>query len=341
MARVEYAAFRGLAAVLGRLPLSVVYRLTETLVWIFYHLVPRFRTRTRVNLEIAFGAERSPAEREELFEEFLRYHAWFLADLLLAPRLMHDPTYRRQVDVSELDRALRAGGVLEKTGALLVGSHQGVPEIGSLGAAAAGWPHTAVVRPLDNPLLWNALLVEREAFARQHLAKWGALRPAYRIIKNRGIVTLQIDQDAGPHGVFVPYFGTPASTHTGAAMLAALTGAPVYMVFSIRTVPRQFRFKISCVGPLWAEQSGNRDRDVLDLTARMTAEIERFARRFPEQELWIHRRWKTRPSHGTAAALGESASAGSSEALMESNRQLGSACRPAVSGVQSKLPRQG
>jgi KDO2-lipid IV(A) lauroyltransferase len=320
MARAEYGAFVVLAAVLGRLPLSLVYRLTEILVWLFYHLVPRFRNRTRANLEIAFGADRSPPERDDLFEGFLRYHAWFLADLLLAPRLMQDHEYRQRVDVSELDRALRAGGVREDTGALLVGSHQGVPEIGSLAAAAAGWPHTAVVRPLDNPLLWEALLAEREAFDRQHLPKWGALRPAYRIVKNRGIVTLQIDQDAGPNGVFVPYFGTPASTHTGAAMLAALTQAPVYMVFSMRTAPRQFRFKIYCVGPLWSEQSGDRDRDVLNLTARMTAEIERFARRFPEQELWIHRRWKTRPPDRTDAARAEAASAGRSDALVESNR---------------------
>jgi KDO2-lipid IV(A) lauroyltransferase len=290
----EYGAVMGFLFVVRRLPLGLVYRLAEGAVRLLYLLPSRQRKASPQSLAVAYG-DRSEAERREILRAYLPYHAGFLIDVALGPHLLLDPRHTDAVDLGELDAALSAGSVLKERGALLVGSHQGTADVGSLAAARAGWPHAAVARPLDHPKLGRALLAEREPFGRPDLPKSGALRPAHRLLKKNGIVGMQIDQDAGPRGVFVPYFGRPASTAAGAAMLAVLSGAPVYMFFCLRTALRRFRYKVYCRGPLWAAESGDTDRDVQELTARMTAEIEKMARRYPEQVLWVHRRWKTPP----------------------------------------------
>jgi KDO2-lipid IV(A) lauroyltransferase len=104
-----------------------------------------------------------------------------------------------------------------------------------------------------------------------------------------------MDQDAGPKGLFVPYFGKLASTHSGAGMIAALANCSVLMVFAIRTSPRKFEYKIFTEKLDPPADLGDTDANVLAWTRLMTESIERMARRFPEQVLWPHRRWKTRP----------------------------------------------
>jgi len=293
---VEYGAAILFRALFRALPLSWAYRLTEGIATVVFAAVPRYARRARAGIEIAYGAERSAQWCDELYRRSIRYQAWSFADFVLAPRLLLDERRAAGVDLSELDRALRASRDRGENGALLVASHQGTPEVGFLAAARGGWPHAVVARPFDNPRIWRAMLKEREPFERDVLAKRGALRPAYRRIKGGGIVALQIDQDAGSTGIFVPYFGTLASTHAGAGTLATTSGAPVFAVACVRTAPREFRYKILCKGPFYAERSGDAESDVRELTVRLTAAIESMDRQYPEQMFWVHRRWKSRPA---------------------------------------------
>ena len=281
------------------MPLGAAYRLTEWLLLLVYTVVLPVRRRARVSLELAYGAEQPARWRRRILWQSARYQGWWFVDMLKAPRLLWDRRYRDRVDLSELESAMREGEIGKGSGALLIGSHQGVPEVASLGLVHAGWPHAVVSRPYDNAFLWRIWQREHEGYDRPEFGKRGALRPALRVLRQRGIVGMQIDQDAGSGGVFVPFFGRPASTHPGAATLALLTDAPVYMFTCIRTEPRAFRFKVYCAGPLEVERTGEHDEDVLRLTAAMTREIEAMVRRFPEQFLWPHRRWKTRPSGRT------------------------------------------
>jgi len=288
----EYSAAMALLRLLRALPLTAAYGLAEAFGRSLYAL-PRFRRRSLANLEIAFG-DRPAAWRRALLRRSVPYQSWSFADIALAPRLMLDPRRADAVELSELERVL----VAERgrgQGVLLVGSHQGTFEVASLAAARRGFEHAIVARVFDNPLLWEAMLAERAPFPREVLSKAGALRPAYRRLSSGGVVGIQIDQDARAGGVFVPYFGLAASTHAGAGTLAVVGGVPVYMVTCLRTAPRRFRYKVHCRGPLRAERSGDQQRDVVAITARMTAEVEVMAREFPEQVFWVHRRWKTRP----------------------------------------------
>lgn len=292
---VEYALLRIVLAALGLLPLGAAYRLAELVVHGFLFVVPKYRRRILAHLDIAFGDEQTPEWKHRVRSESVRYLAWYFVDVLFVSRLLRQERYRQRVDVSALDEAFRRDGVLEKQGALVVASHQGSPDVGAHATALAGWPNSVVVRKLDNPFLWDYTQRERAWIPCEPITKDGALRAAHRILREHGIVGIQIDQDPRKGGVFVPYFGVPARTSEGAAALALISGAPVYMMTCIRTRPRAFEHRILLDGPLELERSGDHDRDVLELTARMTAEVERMVRRFPEQVMWAHRRWKTRP----------------------------------------------
>ena len=102
------------------------------------------------------------------------------------------------------------------TGALFVSAHLGVAEVTSLALAASGLPHSVIVRRLDNGFLWDWIEKEREGIPRQMITKHGALRSAYKVLVKKGVVAIQIDQDARSKGVFVPYFGRLASTNPAA-----------------------------------------------------------------------------------------------------------------------------
>lgn len=292
---LEYAALRSVVAAFSVLPMAVSYRIGETLMALALAIMPRYRQRVREHLDIAFGDTEDDAWKERVGRACHRYLAWYFVEVLVAPRLLRKPKWLARVDLTEVDRVFRRDGILATSGAVVVSSHQGAAEIGSLAMALSGWPHAGIIRELDNPYLWEFILRERAGIDRPVLTKKGALRQAFRQLRAGGIVALLNDQDSRGSGVFVPYFGRLAKTHEGAATLAITGKSPVYVLFCIRTAPRTFAFKIHCRGPLAYTPSGDHATDVYALTAAMNAELEAMARRYPEQMMWAHRRWKSRP----------------------------------------------
>lgn len=299
---LEYGLFRLFETTLRILPLSAAYWVTELFVSSAFRLLPRFKRRAEENIKLAYGGQMSEADRRRLSGKYFRYISWFFVDMLLAPRLLKKQHFLDQVDCREALAALRYLDAGKNTGVLLVGSHQGAPDIIPLVLGLSGWPVTVVGRPLDNEKINRYVLSLRNDHQRSQLNKRGALRPALRILRENGIVGFQIDQDAGANGIFVPYFGSLASTHSGPATLAALTNVPCLMIHCIRTNPRQFAFKlfVELIEPPAVGLS--RDEKIFDLTSRFTSSVEIMARRFPEQTLWGHRRWKTRPPKAVSDA---------------------------------------
>ncbi|MGH7545037.1 MAG: lysophospholipid acyltransferase family protein, partial [Gemmatimonadota bacterium] len=126
----------------------------------------------------------------------------------------------------------------------------------------------------------------------------GTAAIARRILARRAILGLAADQDARGRGLFVPFFGRPASTHRGPAALALAFGAPLFIGALTRRGPgRRYRLEIELVDP--GSAVGGRERRsearVRDLTARWVGRLERMVRVSPEQYFWHHRRWKSRP----------------------------------------------
>ncbi len=295
IALLEYLVLRLLLTLLHILPLALAYRLSEAILVAIHKAFPSIRRKTIEHIEIAFSDSLSPEEKRHLLHQSIRYNAWSWLEALIAPHLLRKAKYQNRIDASEALAALQEREADAKNGILLVSAHLGTPDLISLRLSQLGYPLAVVARPLDNPHIAKLVARKRRDYQRTELAKTGALRPAYRCLKDKGIVGLQIDQDAGETGIFVPFFGKLASTHGGAATLALTSKAPIFMIFCVREQPRAFKFKLHVSEVESSVNEPDGEDAAKALTARMTLEIEAMIRRFPEQYLWAHRRWKTRP----------------------------------------------
>ena len=161
-------------------------------------------------------------------------------------------------------------------------------------------PFSVIARPLDNPALDRRLIGLRRTTGNAVIPKRRAVRETMKAVARGSGVAILIDQDAGRDGVFVPYFGRLASTTPTLALLALRTEAPIVPVFA--RVEPDGTIAVHIEPVVEARATGDRDADVVRLTAACTAIVERWARSTPEQWLWMHRRWKTRPATGPAGA---------------------------------------
>jgi Kdo2-lipid IVA lauroyltransferase/acyltransferase len=126
----------------------------------------------------------------------------------------------------------------------------------------------------------------------------GDPRRVYETLRAGGWVCMLADQDARGAGVFVPFFGRPASTPAGPARIALKAGAPIVMGFVTRRADGRLALDLE---PALERPAADDPDPVRTLTARHTAQLERRVRMRPEQWFWLHRRWKTRPPAEAAA----------------------------------------
>jgi len=186
-----------------------------------------------------------------------------------------------------VEKAIRAGN-----GVLVASAHFGSWELFAEVMARRGVKLNAVVRPLEGAL--NARIVEaRQKAGVQLILQRGALKGMVTALR-RGEVVAQLMDQALPSrsAVFVPFFGRPASTTPALSTAALRTGAPTFVMLAAREGDR---LRVFSEGPIVMADTGDHRRDVLDHTARVTQVIESYIRRYPEQWLWLHRRWKVQP----------------------------------------------
>ncbi len=178
--------------------------------------------------------------------------------------------------------------------ALLLTAHLGNWELLTLANRLLGYPLTVVVRPLDSAVMNAAAERLRRKTGVEIIAKRDALRPILAALRDGRVVGILLDQNASRReGVFVPFFGRAASTSRGLAVLAVRTGTPVVPVFIRREGPGRHRVVIRpAVG---VPETSDVESAITELTARCTAAIEAAVRETPEQWLWLHDRWRTRP----------------------------------------------
>jgi Kdo2-lipid IVA lauroyltransferase/acyltransferase len=289
--RFEYAVVLCVMRVLGALPRSLARLLAYSLALLAYAAVPKLRRVGLRNLQIAFP--QMPIKRRK---QILRRMFLGLGRQLV--EFCRFPKYTRE-NVEEIavyegfenyDRARSAGkGVFFLTG------HFGGWEIGSFATSVYGNPLRIVIRELDNPYV-NALvnqyrtlhgnsLMDNRNYARALL---GAVRAGETI----GI--LMDTNMTPPQGVFVDYFGELACTASGLAKIALRTDAAVVPAFTLWDEALR-KYRIVFDTPLTLIRTGDDEADVIANTALFTKKLEDYARLYPEQWMWVHRRWKTRP----------------------------------------------
>lgn len=250
------------------------------------------RRRALANLRLAFP-DLAPAARRRLCRRSFQHFGMTMAELagMLARPL--DATLA-SVTVEGLEHLREA---MERSGrAIVLTAHLGNWEI--LSAAhrlAGGYGLAVVVRPLDTPGL-NALAERlRRKTGVELIDKRHALRPVLGALARGRMVGILLDQNASRReGVFVPFFGREASTSRSVAVLALRTGAPIVPIFARREPGGRHRVSILPVVEAPVDRSG--EAAIVSLTARCTAVVEAAIREVPEQWLWMHHRWRTRPA---------------------------------------------
>jgi Kdo2-lipid IVA lauroyltransferase/acyltransferase len=243
------------------------------------------------NLELAFP-EMTPRDREATLRSEYRNLGFLLAEFCKMPGYTGEAA-SRFIRYEGLENYLaardRGKGVLVLTG------HLGAWELSSFYHSLMGMPMGMVIRRLDNPLvdafvnrircLHGNRVIHKDDFARGLIA-------SMRAAETVGI--LMDTNMTPPQGVFVPFFGVLACTASGMARIAARTEAAVVPGFLLWEESEQ-RYVLHFGEELPVIRTGDAEQDALANTASFTAAIERYVRQYPEQWLWLHRRWKTRP----------------------------------------------
>lgn len=202
---------------------------------------------------------------------------------------------RRRLVVFEGREEMEAA-VARGRGVVVASAHFGNWEFAGSTLAASGWPVDAVMQRLGNRHLNRYVEHVRAKLGMGLIDRVGAWDRLTESLAAGRVVAFVADQDARHRGVFVPFFGRPASTHKAPALLALRTGAPFFVGGVQRIGAQRYHAWLVRLDPI---QGLGTKEQVIDLTRRWLAEVERRVRLFPEQYFWHHKRWKTQPP-GTA-----------------------------------------
>lgn len=293
--RLEYAAVRLLLGVLGIFPRGAALFLSAQLSRLAYHALAPLRRVGLRNLEIAFP-EKSEALRIEILKGTFQNLGRVLGEV--SQFMKTTPAMLERIIDFDLDnesRDLYHRNKTEGRGVLITTGHLGNWELLVFGFAALHEPISYLARPIDNPLIEELTVRIRTRFGNRPINKTHSAMLAIRTLRAGGILGILSDVNAHPkEGVFVPFFGIPACTTSGAAMLALRSNSFIFPTFCVwnREMKRYQFVHGRVIEPV---RTGDRKRDVIETTALYTAEIERIIRQYPDQWMWIHKRWKTRP----------------------------------------------
>jgi KDO2-lipid IV(A) lauroyltransferase len=248
------------------------------------------RSVTLANLEQALGSTLSRRERIVTARCSYINFAKSMVEFALLGRLTRERigSLVRLRDFHHIDRALSRG-----SGALVVTGHFGSWELLGAATAARGYPVDFLVGQQSNRLVDDLMNGLRRKAGIGIISRGIAARGVLGSIKNNRIVALLSDQDARRMGMFVDFFGIPASTFQGAAQFAYRTGCPIFCVFIIRL--DDGTHEAVCLPPIEVRVGSDRDEEVRRLTAEHTRRLEEYVTRYPGHYFWAHRRWKTRP----------------------------------------------
>jgi KDO2-lipid IV(A) lauroyltransferase len=293
--RLQYYGLRAAVGFFAALPRSLALRLGAWLGELFYALDAKDRRVALLNLSIAF-----PAKSESSRRQILRASCRNLG------RLAAEVCQLAKLDAASLagivDFADRAAwdGVWERAaerGVVILTAHFGNWEMLAYMQGLLGHPITLVHRPMRNVMVDGAIAALRSGAGTRSIRKKAAAKEAIRTLRQKGVVAIPSDQNqTHSYGVFVDFFGKPACTTPGVARLAMLTGAAVIPAFLVRE-GEGARHRIEILPAVEMARSGDREADIVTNTQRCSDVVEDMIRRYPEQWIWFHKRWKTRP-HG-------------------------------------------
>ncbi len=255
---------------------------------------PRRRKRAERNIALSFPDW--PAERVARTAERSLQHMFqlFMVDAMATPRLVTPDTWPEYVHLGDVGAVL--DHLVRGEPMILLTAHCGNWELLGYAMSVIGYPVSALARPLDNPLINRWLLSIREARGMQIITKWGGTDILQNILRDGGRVGFTADQNAGEQGLFVPFFGRLASSYKSIGLLAMRYEIPIAAAHA-RRIGDGMRYEINCTDLIRPEDWADQDDPLFYITARFNRAMEMMILAAPDQYLWLHRRWKSRPRY--------------------------------------------
>jgi KDO2-lipid IV(A) lauroyltransferase len=289
--KAELIAVRSLLGAIGALPLENSLRFGKSVGKFIGSRFPKLQKTARRNLEIALP-ELSEEEKEKIIRgtfESLGRHLGFVSHF----KKFQHADIQNLIEIvgrEHFDKAYDEGkGILFFTG------HFGSWEVFNLLPQPFGYGMNILVRRIDNPLVENFVDNFRTRFGGRTLDKTKSARQMFRLLEQGELLGVMADLNVQEReGVFVDFFGVPASTTTSIAKLALKTGTAVMPAFAVWDEAKQ-KYVVHLEPPVKYEKSENTPEGIRKLTQDMTKVVEKYVRKYPEQWLWIHKRWNTRP----------------------------------------------
>jgi len=288
---VQYIAMRLSEITLGWLPWGPGRRVARAMGSLAFMLDGGERKKDALdNIRRAFP-QMGEAEARRLLRECYRWLVESLFDFRKFEIVQRRGWAGRLVTVEGGENLDRLPG---DTGIIFVTGHLGIWEVLGLATNEIGLPVLSFARPRSNPLIERRVNKLRQSTGQKVLPKRGSMRAAVEALRSGRNLAALADQDARKYGVFVEFFGRPASTITSVARLSYFTGAPVVFAYG-RRAKEGIRFRFIFTDPIFPNRDAPVREEVLRITQAFTTALEKAVREEPAQWLWIHRRWKTYP----------------------------------------------
>jgi Kdo2-lipid IVA lauroyltransferase/acyltransferase len=288
---LEYAAAWMFLKFLRLLPRPAARRTAALIAAFFFRIRPSVRRAADFKLQLAFP-DWSESERRRAMRAMIRNIG------RMAAEFARFPSYSRQ----NMERAIVlenfenfAAAEKRGKGVLLLTGHMGAWELAPFAHALFSRPLHFLVRPVENSHVDRLINAYRCLSGNRPIAKNESARAVLRVLREGGVVGILADQNTMPEeAIFVDFFGLPAATTTGIARLARQTGAAVVPAYSYwdRSLGK---YRLHYEPELALTRTGDEQADIYANTALFNRVMEDYIRRFPDQWLWVHKRWKTRP----------------------------------------------
>ncbi|NDV47059.1 hypothetical protein D0T49_08370 [Paludibacter sp. 221] len=273
------------------LPISWTRRFSSFVGKRFYSMADKSRQRALANLEMIYGNETTPAEREAMAKEVFIEEIKSFFDYMAYSRLTNKKRFFKLIEV-EGEEHLRAAYEKGK-GVICLIPHLSSWEFAAITPPMLGYETSAASKSMKMKLLETLMVKFRARRGMKNITREGSYNKLIEVLHKGECLILMIDQDTKVKGVFVDFMGRPAYTPLGASRLALETGALIVPMVMTRKEDDNYRFIIYPELPVI--HTGNLKADLLENTQRQTTVMEEMVRAYPTQWVWMHRRWKTTP----------------------------------------------
>lgn len=273
------------------MPLSIGLYLAGIIGWLVFIVLSKYRRIAIRNLKDAFGKEKTEGEIRAIARRVFVNLCKNAVELVNFPKINKANLDRfvRIVNINILNSALARG-----KGAIIITGHFGNWELLALSIRLKGYEGAVIGRRIYFDKYDKFLNGFRRVHDVDIVYRGESPKKVLRLLKDNKVVGILADQDVDSvDGVFVNFFRVPAYTPSGPVLLAKASGAALIPAFIVR---KNGRHTLVIEKPIELADTGNKEADIVENTKRWSNIVESYIRRYPEQWVWMHRRWKTRPA---------------------------------------------